>query len=85
MQIPVPSHPGDFSNSDLEDAAGGRGPGRGGEGPRSGEPDPEGSAPQGLVPGLVAAALAALAGGVSSFVAYQKRRLCFRDAGPAPV
>ncbi|MEJ1288904.1 hypothetical protein NN561_019940 [Cricetulus griseus] len=50
------------------------------------EPEPEaGGSPQGLVPGIVGAVVAALAGAVSSFVAYQKRRLCFRESGPAPV
>ncbi|EGW14335.1 CD99 antigen [Cricetulus griseus] len=44
-----------------------------------------GGSPQGLVPGIVGAVVAALAGAVSSFVAYQKRRLCFRESGPAPV
>ncbi|XP_036032562.1 CD99 antigen [Onychomys torridus] len=85
LHTPAPPT-GDFSDTDLQD----RTPGRGrGDGPRGGgsgdeEPQPEGS-PQGLVPGLVAAAVAALAGAVSSFVAYQKKKFCFREAGPAPV
>ncbi|XP_076778292.1 CD99 antigen-like isoform X4 [Arvicanthis niloticus] len=56
----------------------------GGGGGRSEEPEPEGS-PQGLVPGVVAAVVAAVAGAVSSFVAYQKKRLCFREPDSAPV
>ncbi|TNW52098.1 hypothetical protein FIU67_10950 [Streptococcus pneumoniae] len=38
-----------------------------------------------MVPGVVAAVVAAVAGAVSSFVAYQRRRLCFREGGSAPV
>lgn len=48
--------------------------------PSTPSPLPPGQ-PQGLIPGVVAAVLAALAGAVSSFVAYQKRRLCFREGG----
>ncbi|XP_038173501.1 CD99 antigen isoform X2 [Arvicola amphibius] len=73
---------GDFSINDLEDAAGGKG---GGKGPRAEEPEAEGPAPQGLVPGLIGAAVAAIAGAVSSFIAYQKKKLCFRERGSAPV
>ncbi|XP_041503369.1 CD99 antigen-like isoform X2 [Microtus oregoni] len=70
---------GDFSNRDLEEAAGGKGGGRGPQGEE--EPEADGSAPQGLVPGLIGAAVAAVAGAISSFVAYQRRRLCFREHG----
>ncbi|XP_076778290.1 CD99 antigen-like isoform X2 [Arvicanthis niloticus] len=73
--------PGGISDRDLEDVAGSGGRGGGG---RSEEPEPEGS-PQGLVPGVVAAVVAAVAGAVSSFVAYQKKRLCFREPDSAPV
>ncbi|XP_038173502.1 CD99 antigen isoform X3 [Arvicola amphibius] len=45
----------------------------------------KGPAPQGLVPGLIGAAVAAIAGAVSSFIAYQKKKLCFRERGSAPV
>nr|XP_034342471.1 CD99 antigen-like isoform X3 [Arvicanthis niloticus] len=72
---------GGISDRDLEDVAGSGGRGGGG---RSEEPEPEGS-PQGLVPGVVAAVVAAVAGAVSSFVAYQKKRLCFREPDSAPV
>lgn len=62
-----------FDDRDLEDVAG-----RGGA-------ETEGT-PQGLVPGVVAAVVAAVAGAVSSFVAYQKKKLCFREGGgSAPV
>lgn len=44
-------------------------------------PVPPPGTPQGLVPGVVAAVVAAVAGAVSSFVAYQRRRLCFREGG----
>ncbi|XP_026634298.1 CD99 antigen [Microtus ochrogaster] len=74
--------PGDFSITDLEDAAGGRG---GGPGPRPDEPEADGPAPQALVPALLGAVAAAVAGAVSSFVAYQRKKLCFRERGSAPV
>ncbi|XP_049989080.1 CD99 antigen isoform X2 [Alexandromys fortis] len=73
---------GDFSNTDLEDVAGDRG---GGKGTRGEEPEADHPAPQGLVPGLIGAAVAAVAGAVSSFVAYQKKKLCFQERGSAPV
>ncbi|KAM7339381.1 hypothetical protein ACRRTK_002865 [Alexandromys fortis] len=73
---------GDFSNTDLEDVAGDRG---GGKGTRGEEPEADDPAPQGLVPGLIGAAVAAVAGAVSSFVAYQKKKLCFQERGSAPV
>ncbi|XP_052027992.1 translation initiation factor IF-2-like [Apodemus sylvaticus] len=64
---------GSFGDRDLEDVAG------------KGGAETEG-APQGLVPGVVAAVVAAVAGAVSSFVAYQKKKLCFREGGgSAPV
>ncbi|CAO2623901.1 hypothetical protein LEMLEM_LOCUS18102 [Lemmus lemmus] len=140
---PSYANPGDFSITDLEDAAGGRG-GDKDKGPRAEEPEadgedpgegkiehstqglgglstargggedsaqdvgagrtehnnrkreysaqhlgrrvdsaqhppPTGSAPQALVPGLIGAAVAAIAGAVSSFIAYQKKKLCFRE------
>ncbi|GAB1303301.1 CD99 antigen [Apodemus speciosus] len=57
-----------FDDRDLEDVAG-----RGGA-------ETEGT-PQGLVPGVVAAVVAAVAGAASSFIAYQKKKLCFREGG----
>lgn len=79
-----PRDSGGISDRDLEDVAGhgGRGGGAGDRGTDGAESEGQ---PQGLIPGVVAAVLAALAGAVSSFVAYQKRRLCFREGGSAPV
>lgn len=79
-----PRDSGGISDRDLEDAAGhgGRGGGAGGSGTNGAESEGQ---PQGLIPGVIAAVLAALAGAVSSFVAYQKRRLCFKEGGSAPV
>ncbi|XP_041501482.1 CD99 antigen-like isoform X2 [Microtus oregoni] len=74
---PPPS--GDF-NTDLEDATGGKGGGQGPQGEE--EPEADGSAPQGLVPGLIGAAVAAVTGAGWSFIAYQRRRLCFRERAP---
>lgn len=35
--------------------------------------------PQGVVPGIVAAVVMAVAGAISSFIAYQKKKLCFKE------
>lgn len=40
-----------------------------------------GPANQALVPGLIGAAVAAIAGAASSFIAYQKKKLCFQERG----
>lgn len=40
-----------------------------------------GPAQEAMIPGVVAAILAAVAGAVSSFVAYQRKKLCFRERG----
>ncbi|XP_042529456.1 CD99 antigen isoform X2 [Dipodomys spectabilis] len=57
---------GGFSDRDLTDGAGGA--------------QEEGPA-QGVVPGVVGAVLVAVAGAVSSFVAFQKKKLCFQQRG----
>ncbi|VFV47845.1 cd99 antigen-like [Lynx pardinus] len=80
---PDPKQPGSsggFSDSDLLDGtsdAGGGGDGPGGGGPR---PDGEEQADSpGVVPGIVGAVVVAVAGAISSFIAYQKKKLCFKE------
>ncbi|XP_013361052.1 PREDICTED: CD99 antigen [Chinchilla lanigera] len=80
---PKPKQPGasdGFSDSDLMDVAGGEG-GRGGPGGSSPRNEGEGQEdqPQGVVPGIVGAVVVAVAGAISSFIAYQKKKLCFKE------
>ncbi|XP_021484679.1 CD99 antigen isoform X4 [Meriones unguiculatus] len=68
---------------DLKDAMG---DGAGGGGARREDPEAGGGpAQEAVIPGVVAAVLAAVAGAVSSFVAYQRRKLCFRERDSAVV
>ncbi|XP_063099122.1 CD99 antigen isoform X2 [Cavia porcellus] len=81
---PKPNQPGSsggFSDSDLADAAGGDGgrDGHGGSKPRHDGAAPEAEQPQGVIPGIVGAVVVAVAGAVSSFIAYQKKKLCFKE------
>ncbi|KFV60581.1 CD99 antigen-like 2, partial [Gavia stellata] len=39
------------------------------------------SASQGAIAGIVSAVLATVIGAVSSFIAYQKKKLCFKQSG----
>lgn len=34
-----------------------------------------------MVPGIIGAVAVAVAGAISSFIAYQKKKLCFRENG----
>ncbi|KFP26762.1 CD99 antigen-like 2, partial [Colius striatus] len=38
-------------------------------------------ASQGAIAGIVSAVLATVVGAVSSFIAYQKKKLCFKQSG----
>ncbi|XP_045141378.1 CD99 antigen [Echinops telfairi] len=58
----------------LEKAEGGC---RGGGSPRD-DGEQQADSP-GVIPGIVGAVVVALAGAVSSFIAYQKKRLCFKE------
>lgn len=44
---------------------------------------PAGDAP-GMISGIVGAVVVALGGAVSSFIAYQKKKWCFKGNGEAP-
>lgn len=37
--------------------------------------------PQGLIPGVIGAIVVAVAGAISSFIAYQKKKFCFKENG----
>ncbi|XP_059536008.1 CD99 antigen isoform X1 [Myotis daubentonii] len=87
---PNPKQPetsGGFSDSDLLDGtsggagAGGAGGGGDGAGGGGGSPRHEGDGqgePQGVIPGIIGAVVVAVAGAISSFIAYQKKKLCFK-------
>ena len=36
-----------------------------------------------MIPGIVGAVVVALGGAISSFIAYQKKKLCFKENGEA--
>ncbi|XP_027463723.1 CD99 antigen isoform X1 [Zalophus californianus] len=79
---PNPNQPGSsggFSDSDLIDGASDGGGGGGGDG---GSQKPDGGAQAdspGVVPGIIGAVVVAVAGAISSFIAYQKKKLCFKE------
>nr|XP_025840417.1 CD99 antigen [Vulpes vulpes] len=79
---PNPKQPGSsggFSDSDLVDGASDGGGGGGGGG-GSQRPDGEEQADSpGVVPGIIGAVVVAVAGAISSFIAYQKKKLCFKE------
>ncbi|XP_075581036.1 CD99 antigen-like isoform X2 [Pelecanus crispus] len=80
-----PAHPEDTGNFDDSDLNGGSLPkggddsrgsnGQKGPGPNSGE-----DASQGAIAGIVSAVVATVIGAVSSFIAYQKKKLCFKQS-----
>ncbi|XP_053773112.1 CD99 antigen-like isoform X2 [Desmodus rotundus] len=86
---PNPNHPGTsggFSDADLVDhtsggggGGGGVGDGGGGGGGNQRHDGEEQGEPQGVVPGIIGAVVVAVAGAISSFIAYQKKKLCFKE------
>uniref|UniRef100_A0A8C3VXW9 CD99 molecule (Xg blood group) n=1 Tax=Catagonus wagneri TaxID=51154 RepID=A0A8C3VXW9_9CETA len=72
-----PSSSGGFSDSDLVDGTSGGGGGAGG-GSQKRDDSEQGDSP-GVVPGIVASVVVAVAGAISSFIAYQKKKLCFKE------
>ncbi|XP_040820564.1 CD99 antigen isoform X3 [Ochotona curzoniae] len=72
---------GGFSDSDLIGHT--ENGGRDDSGSHAGDGQQE--QPQGLVPGIVGAVVVAVAGAVSSFVAYQKKKLCFKEGESSNV
>ncbi|XP_069626594.1 CD99 antigen isoform X2 [Haliaeetus albicilla] len=80
----TPRDTGKLDDSDLYD---GRLPNRGGHGGGSNErkdPSPNdgqtAEASQGAIAGIVSAVFATVIGAVSSFIAYQKKKLCFKQS-----
>ncbi|XP_061033972.1 CD99 antigen-like isoform X2 [Eubalaena glacialis] len=76
---PNPNQPGSsdgFSDLDLTDGTSGGGGGGGGNQRHDGE---EQADSPGVVPGIVGAVAVAVAGAISSFIAYQKKKLCFKE------
>lgn len=81
---PNPHHPGTsggFSDGDLVDQTSGGGGARGGGagGGNQRHDGEEQGEPQGVVPGIIGAVVVAVAGAISSFIAYQKKKLCFKE------
>ncbi|KAI5146898.1 CD99 antigen isoform X1 [Manis pentadactyla] len=77
---PNPKQPGSsggFSDSDLVDGTSDGG-GGGSGGRHSNDQDGQADAP-GVVPGIIGAVVVAVAGAISSFIAYQKKKLCFKE------
>ncbi|XP_047937088.1 CD99 antigen isoform X1 [Anser cygnoides] len=69
----------DLYNGDLPRAGGGGG---GGSGQKDSGPNKveDGEASQGAIAGIVSAVVATVIGAVSSFIAYQKKKLCFKQS-----
>ncbi|XP_055965606.1 CD99 antigen isoform X2 [Sorex fumeus] len=82
---PNPNQPGstgDFSDADLLDghSDGGGGDGHPGNHRKDGEGEAQADSP-GVISGIVGAVVVAVAGAVSSFIAYQKKKWCFKENG----
>ncbi|XP_009976337.1 PREDICTED: CD99 antigen, partial [Tauraco erythrolophus] len=82
-----PAHPantGNIDDSDLLDGSlpkgGGDGGGSNGEIGSSPNKSEEGEASEGAIAGIVSAVVATVIGAVSSFIAYQKKKLCFKQS-----
>uniref|UniRef100_A0A2K6KIA7 CD99 molecule (Xg blood group) n=1 Tax=Rhinopithecus bieti TaxID=61621 RepID=A0A2K6KIA7_RHIBE len=74
---------GSFSDADLADGVSG-GEGKGGsDGGGSHRKEGEEADAPGVIPGIVGAVVVAVAGAISSFIAYQKKKLCFKENGKA--
>uniref|UniRef100_A0A8C9GXI9 CD99 antigen n=1 Tax=Piliocolobus tephrosceles TaxID=591936 RepID=A0A8C9GXI9_9PRIM len=70
---------GSFSDADLADGVSG-GEGKGGsDGGGSHRKEGEEADAPGVIPGIVGAVVVAVAGAISSFIAYQKKKLCFKE------
>uniref|UniRef100_A0A673VSG6 CD99 molecule (Xg blood group) n=1 Tax=Suricata suricatta TaxID=37032 RepID=A0A673VSG6_SURSU len=75
-----PESAGGFSDSDLLDGTSNAGGGGGGGGGGGQRPDGEEQADSpGVIPGIIGAVVMAVAGAISSFIAYQKKKLCFKE------
>ncbi|KAM8819824.1 CD99 antigen [Eudromia elegans] len=75
--------PGNFEDSDLYDGNLPRGrDGGGSDGGKDLNPNSggESEASQGAIAGIISAVAATVIGAVSSFIAYQKKKLCFKQS-----
>ncbi|XP_073210228.1 CD99 antigen-like isoform X2 [Lepidochelys kempii] len=70
---------GNFKDEDLLD--GKLPPEKRGEGDTNPKSGGEAEASQGVIPGIISAVVVAVVGAVSSFIAYQKKKLCFKASG----
>ncbi|XP_025927304.1 CD99 antigen isoform X3 [Apteryx rowi] len=81
-----PAHPGDTGSIDDSDLYDGNLPrgrdGGGSDGRKDSNPNngAESEASQGAVAGIISAVVATVIGAVSSFIAYQKKKLCFKQS-----
>ncbi|XP_078218527.1 CD99 antigen isoform X2 [Callithrix jacchus] len=74
-----PASTGGFSDADLADGVpAGEGTGGRHGGGSQGNEGEQADAP-GVIPGIVGAIVVAVAGAISSFIAYQKKKLCFKE------
>ncbi|XP_049729421.1 CD99 antigen isoform X1 [Elephas maximus indicus] len=74
-----PGSSGGFSDADLTDGTFGTS-GEGGGGSHRDDGNQQGDSP-GVIPGIIGTIVVAVAGAVSSFIAYQKKKLCFKENG----
>uniref|UniRef100_A0A674ILS2 CD99 molecule (Xg blood group) n=1 Tax=Terrapene triunguis TaxID=2587831 RepID=A0A674ILS2_9SAUR len=70
---------GSFKDEDLVD--GKLPPEKRGEGDTNPKSEGDAAASQGVIPGIISAVAVAVVGAVSSFIAYQKKKLCFKASG----
>uniref|UniRef100_A0A7M4EHI3 CD99 molecule (Xg blood group) n=1 Tax=Crocodylus porosus TaxID=8502 RepID=A0A7M4EHI3_CROPO len=83
---PPPAQPGGTGNGDGNfkdtDLLDGKSPPEtsGGESDKK-KSDGDAEASQGVIPGIISAVVVAVVGAVSSFIAYQKKKLCFKSSG----
>ncbi|XP_007671051.1 CD99 antigen [Ornithorhynchus anatinus] len=81
---PNPGNSGGISDDDLIDSNPNPRPHPGGNGQsdsnHNGQSDAESP---GVIPGIISAVVVAVVGAVSSFIAYQKKKLCFKGNGDA--
>nr|KAF6394664.1 CD99 molecule (Xg blood group) [Rousettus aegyptiacus] len=75
---PPPRRPNADDDFDLQDALGGGGL-RGFSDADLAHGTSDGGEAPGVVPGIVGAVVVAVAGAISSFIAYQKKKFCFKE------
>uniref|UniRef100_A0A2K6GHZ2 CD99 molecule (Xg blood group) n=1 Tax=Propithecus coquereli TaxID=379532 RepID=A0A2K6GHZ2_PROCO len=76
---PNPNQPGSSGGFSDDDLAHGTSGGDGDSGGGSHRNEEEQADAPGVIPGIVGAVVVAVAGAISSFIAYQKKKLCFKE------